>query len=116
MGHTMDTKSVSNCSTMKTCLVSIVLLFCLGMGHTKSVNPESVVDRSEIEATADRNLAIMEAMLNRAALGDTETMPAILPKVTGMLTKYLAWFIDQILIADPFATPGSRTLNLKLSI
>ena len=42
---------------------------------------KSVVDRSEIEAAADRNLAIMEAMLDRAVLGNTETMPAILPVI-----------------------------------
>ena len=37
------------------------------------------MDRSEIEATADRNLAIMQAMLDRtmAALGETEEMPAM---------------------------------------
>ena len=51
----------------------------------KNIKTDPLVglERSEIDATADRNVAIIQTMVskmsNRAILGNTETMPAWLP-------------------------------------
>merc|ERR1711981_1512117 len=104
-------KSVSNCSAMKECLI-FTLLVLLSQQSLASVESESMLlrglDRSEIEATADRNLAIMQAMFNianRALFGDPTKIQAWLPKLTTALTSHLAWWINQFLVADPFGMP-----------
>merc|ERR1712168_1677560 len=106
-------KSVSNCSAMKVFLIFTLLVILSHQGHAKSVESDSMLmrglDRSEIEAAAERNLAIIKAMFNianRALLGDPNFIMAFIPKLTTALTGHIAWWLNQVLVADPFATPG----------
>ena len=67
------------------------------------------MSRSEVEEAASRAMSILESMMqqvSRAWLGDTETMPAWMPKLVTVLVGHLTWWIQQALTGDPLATPG----------
>merc|ERR1711915_580890 len=67
------------------------------------------MSRSEVEEAASRAMSILESMMqqvSRACLGDTETMPAWMPKL--VLVGHLTWWIQQALTGDPLATPGPQ--------
>merc|ERR1712002_246636 len=65
--------------------------------------------QDEINAVADRYLAIMENMvekINRGFIGTTAETPGFITKFITDLTTLLGWFLKKLVVGDPFATPG----------